>query len=118
MLTSRVAFPPFYELFGDGPDRLPLPFITALFIPMGSVLVSLAIELKVHAAKSDHPQYFVEDAENVEDLSHELACSKTTLRQFGKFSPTVWLVVCVVVLVNALITVIYSCFVDPLHEAF
>jgi len=127
MLTSRVAFPPFYELFnaGNGPSDLPLPFILALLIPMGSVLVSLAIELKVQSAKSAFPQYFV-DPDEVDggadvNASNESSIARrcgSIVRGFANFSPTVWLVVTIVVLVNALITVIYSCFVDPLHEAF
>ena len=53
-----------------------------------------------------------------EEAAEEPLSCRSALNGFKTFSATIWVVVAIVVLVNALITVIYSCFVDPLHESF
>ena len=53
MMTSRVAFPPFYHLFNrnDSANAISLPFLLALSIPIFSFVVSMFMEGKVQRAK-------------------------------------------------------------------
>jgi len=113
MMASRVAFPPFYDLFSESSFAMALPFLLALSVPMFSCSVSLFVHQKLRISE------FAEEQRAPLERGDEAECdAMSPLRQFAGFSPTIWVVIAVVTLVNAVITVLYSCFEDPLHETF
>ena len=115
VLTSRTAFLPFYNLFNDSAnsDAISLPFLIALVVPTGAILVSVFVNRKLARARRIFPEYFVSDAP--ESVASE---SVSVAKEIVGLSGTVWLVIAVVVLVNVVINVLYGSFVDPLHETF
>jgi len=121
MMMSRIAFPPFYYLFNEGnePDAIALPFILALSIPIISMIISFFMERRVQTARTLYPEYFVESQEDDDDENAGSdAADSGLMASYSSFTATIWVTIVVVVLVMALITVLYSCFVDPLHETF
>ena len=118
VLTSRTAFLPFYNLFmkhGERDQAIAIPFLLAIFLPILSIIVSFGVQRKLKSAHQRRPEYFVESLDLDESV---LSGSVSVLKQIKGLSATIWMVIGVVVLVNVMINVLYSCFVDPLHESF
>jgi len=117
-LTSRLAFPPFYNLFNDKNNHhaISLPFVLALFLPILAIAINMFVNTKLKRVKRVFPEYFVEEVTfHQVDKENE---SGSTIRNIVDLSLTIWLVIIIVVLVNVVINVLYGCFEDPLHENF